>query len=123
MTSRHSSPPYDQAKSGGSIRDIWAVLNKFFLGGYFNLTPGSIRGRASKFGTGTIASGTTSVAVTHGAAFTPTIDMVRVMPSNNPTNDPGWLWVSNITSTQFTVNCRADPGAGGLMFGWAVDPL
>lgn len=120
---RFDSPARGEAKAGGSLRDLWAIINKFFGGGFLLLSPDKVRGRVSKFGTGTIASGTTSVTVTHGAAFTPTIDMIRVTPSNNPTNDPGWLWVTTITSTQFDVKCRNDPGAGGLTFGWAVDPL
>jgi hypothetical protein len=120
---RFDSPQRGDAKHGGSIRDVWAVLNKFFAGGFLTLTADRVRGRVSKFGTGTIASGTTSVAVTHGAAYTPTIDMIRVTFSENPTNDPGNSWVSAIGATQFTVNVRADPGASGLDFGWAVVPL
>lgn len=72
-------------------------------------------------GTDTIASGTTAKTVTHGLAVQPSPTAIQVMPSNNPTNDPGHIWVDNVTSTQFRVNCRADPGASGLSFSWAVD--
>lgn len=69
-------------------------------------------------GTGTIASASTSIAVTHGLGTTPSAQNITVTPTNNPTNDPGNIWITTITSTQFTVNCRADPGSGGLTFGW-----
>lgn len=121
--SRFDGPPRGQAKGIGGLRDVWAVLNKFFKGGFFQLSPDTIRGRASKAGTGTIVSTTTSVVVTHGAAYTPSLNMIRITWGENPTNDPGNWWISSITSTQFTVNVRNDPGASGLDFGWAVDPL
>jgi len=69
-------------------------------------------------GTGTILSGTTSIAVTHGLSFTPVAQDIILTFSENPTNDPGNIWVSNLTSTQFTVNCRSNPGASNLDFGW-----
>ena len=79
--------------------------------------------RTGKGGTATIGSATTSVVVTHGYGATPTPGMIHITPTNSPTNDPGNMWVSAISATQFTVNCRNDPGASGLTFGWAVDPL
>lgn len=69
-------------------------------------------------GSGTIASGTTSIAITHGLGQAPQARNISVTPTANTTNDPGNMWISSITSTQFTVNCRADPGAGGLAFDW-----
>lgn len=69
-------------------------------------------------GTGTIASGATSAVITHGLAITPGAKNISVIATNNPTNDPGNLWVSSIGATQFTVNCRSDPGSGGLAFAW-----
>lgn len=77
-------------------------------------------GKTSKTGTGTIGSGSTSVAVTHGLTSAPAAGRISVIPTNNPTNDPGHIWVSAIGASQFTVNCRNDPGAGGLTFGWMV---
>lgn len=71
-------------------------------------------------GTASIASGNTSVTVTHGAGVTPAAQDIIVTPSNNPTNDPGDIWVDTIGATTFKVNCRADPGASGLNFGWSV---
>jgi len=69
-------------------------------------------------GTATINSGATSVTVTHGLAVTPTIDNIMVTMGESPTNDPGNIWVDTITSTQFNINCRSDPGTSNLDFGW-----
>jgi hypothetical protein len=71
-------------------------------------------------GTGAIASGTTSVVVTHRMGRTPLAEQINVLMMNNPTNDPGFIYVSAVTSTTFTVACRSDPGAGGLDFAWLV---
>lgn len=73
-------------------------------------------------GTDAIASGTTSKVVNHGCQRTPRNREIYVTLLENPTNDPGIIWVSTITSTQFTVNCRSDPGASNLDFAWAVIP-
>lgn len=72
-------------------------------------------------GTATVATGTTSFTVTHGAGYTPVVQDISVCPTNNPTNDPGWFWVDTITSTQFNINVRSDPGASGAIFAWRVD--
>ena len=73
-------------------------------------------------GTGSIASGATSATVTHGCGFTPTLQQISVTLGENPTNDPGIIWVDTIGATTFKVNCRADPGASNLDFGWRVSP-
>lgn len=71
-------------------------------------------------GSATITSGNTSVTVTHAAGFDP-IDGrgIQVWPLNNPTNDPGWWWVSNVGSTQFDINVRSNPGSNAN-FGWRI---
>ncbi len=71
-------------------------------------------------GTGTINSGSTSAVISHGLAITPTLGNIHIIGGENPTNDVGTIWVSTITSTQFTVNVEADPGASNWDFGWAV---
>ena len=71
-------------------------------------------------GTGTINSGATSAAITHGLSYTPVRADITVTLGENPTNTPGAIWVDTITSTQFTVNCENDPGASNLDFSWAV---
>src|SRR4030042_4224893 len=69
-------------------------------------------------GDNVIASGATSVVVTHGLWATPTPNRISIMLKENPTNDPGNIWVDTCTATQFTVHCRNDPGASHLDFGW-----
>lgn len=69
-------------------------------------------------GTGTIASGATSTAITHGLSTTPDAAQINVSPTNSPTNDPGHMWLSAVGATTFTVNCRSDPGSGGATFSW-----
>lgn len=72
-------------------------------------------------GTGSIASGATTAVVSHGLAVTPTLDDISVVFGEQGTNDYGRWWVSNITSTQFTLNVSADPGASNLDFAWRAD--
>jgi len=74
-------------------------------------------------GTATIANGGTSIVVTHNLAITPTVEDISVVMAENPTNDPGNVWVDTITATQFTINCRSDPGASNLDFGWQATIL
>lgn len=71
-------------------------------------------------GTDTIASGSTAKTVTHGLAWTPRAQEIVINLLENPSNDPGNIWVSNIGATTFDVNCRANPGASNLDFAWAV---
>lgn len=103
-----------------SISAIWARLNQISnSSGQVVLTTGSAGTLRTK-GTGTIASGSTSTTITHGAGTTPLVQDIYITPSANTTTDPGNLWVDTITSTQFNVNCRTNPGAGGMAFGWTV---
>ncbi|HYN46443.1 MAG TPA: right-handed parallel beta-helix repeat-containing protein [Allosphingosinicella sp.] len=69
-------------------------------------------------GTATIPSGSTSVAVTHNLVKTPALAEIQVTAGENPTNAPGHIWVSGVGSTQFTINCAANPGASNLDVGW-----
>lgn len=73
-------------------------------------------------GTATIASGATTVVVTHKLGWTPTAEQVSVMLTNNPTVNPGNIWVDTITSTQFTINVRTDPGTTGATLAWRAAP-
>ena len=69
-----------------------------------------------KSGTATVASGATTIVVTHGLARTP--DHVYISPRENPTNAVAFWWVDTIGATQFTINVNANPGASGLDFDW-----
>jgi hypothetical protein len=68
-------------------------------------------------GTATIASGQTSVAVNHGLHITPVLHHILATPSNNLGNATKF-WISNPTSTQFTINVNTDPGASTATFVW-----
>lgn len=77
-------------------------------------------------GTATIADTTTSVTVSHGlsgavATSTPAAGQISVVATNNPTNDPGHIWVDTIDGSNFNINCANDPGAGGLTLAWNID--
>lgn len=85
---------------------------------------GAIYGRGGKSanrGTASIASGATSVTVTHGVGFSPLVSEVSVTPTN-------FLGLANkfkvnpalVTDTQFTIEVDVAPGAGGASFGWHV---
>lgn len=66
----------------------------------------------------TIPSGSTSAVITHGLSVTPTPGAFTLTLAGAATNDPGDLFVTNLTSTQATLNCRNDPGATGLPIYW-----
>lgn len=72
-------------------------------------------------GSTSIVSGTTSIVVTHGLARTPQAYEVFVVAGNQPTTAPGLISVGSFTSTQFTVTCKVDPGAGGLLILWRAE--
>lgn len=71
-------------------------------------------------GAANIASGATTTTITHGLAVTPIAANIQITPTTNTTNNFGNIWVSNITSTNFVVNVRSDPGASGFAFNWSV---
>lgn len=73
-------------------------------------------------GTGEITALNTSVTITHGCGFTPTIQQITVTPSQNTTNAVGLWWVDTIGATTFAVNVAAAPGATTFKFGWRVSP-
>ncbi len=74
-------------------------------------------------GTGTIASGATSVAITHGLPFTPLAADINITQTAVTTSPPGAVYITAIGATTFTVNVGADPGASGFLFAWRVVPL
>jgi len=66
-------------------------------------------------GTATISSGSTSVTVNHGLVCTPS--RVLITPLGQPS---GNLWVSNITSTSFTINISTAPSSN-LSVAWLAE--
>lgn len=92
------------------------------------IVPGTLNGTVIKdnvkfatenSGTAKVVSGTTSIDVTHGLSVTPLISSITVTPTNNM-NSASKFWVSNVTSTQFSINVDTDPGAGGATFVWNI---
>jgi hypothetical protein len=63
-----------------------------------------------KSGTDTIASASTSKAVTHGLSVTPAAGDIMVTPMESLGN-ASFFWVDTYTSTQFTIHTNAAPGA------------
>lgn len=72
-------------------------------------------------GNSSIASGATTVVISHGLDVTPEASDFNLMQSSTAPTNPSYLMgVTSITSTQFTVSCNTNPGASGLVFEWAV---
>jgi hypothetical protein len=67
-------------------------------------------------GGATVTNGTTSVAVNHTLSSTPSIADIHV--TARTWGNAAKAWVSNVTSTQFTLNVDVDPGAGQATFTW-----
>ena len=127
-----------EASGGGSPDELLIALNKLRV---INAAPGGwtpilrtdvggnviIRYNADEVtensGTGSIASGGTTDVITHGLSVTPTAADIHITLTENPTNTPGAIFVTTITSTQFTVNCENDPGASNLDFSWSAHIL
>lgn len=68
-------------------------------------------------GTATVASGDTSVTVTHGLTTAPANTDIWVVPTNSmglATN----FWTSDFGATTFKINVNADPGATTATFAW-----
>ena len=74
-------------------------------------------------GTGSIASGATSVVITFANPFelgAPFAGDIVIGMTNGPTADIGSLHITSVTAAGFTLNSRFAPGAGGLNFGYTV---
>ena len=104
-----------RGNSTGGLADNAAGSVVVILGNLGHVTENS--------GTGSIASGTTADTITHGLAVTPAAKDISVTFTESPDTDPGNIWVDTITSTQFNVNCRTDPGASNLDFAWNAHVL
>jgi hypothetical protein len=73
-------------------------------------------------GTATVASGTTSIAVSHGLSMTPSSSGIQISPINDPTTTVDW-WFDTVTATQFTIRTSANPGTSGYSFAWQAQVL
>jgi hypothetical protein len=89
--------------------------------GNYKLDGTLVRGRVvSNTGTATVISGATTVVVSHGLSDTPTLDNILVTPTNN-LGTATKFWISTLTSTQFTINVDANPGASTATFAWRAE--
>jgi hypothetical protein len=59
----------------------------------------------------TISNPATTAVVTHGLGFTPTISQIQLTSSANL----GAMWVTSITSTQFTINVASSPASSAAV--------
>jgi hypothetical protein len=74
--------------------------------------------RTSKRGTGTVATGTSSIAVAHGLAFTPTAADVIISPTASlAACGVTSLWVSAVDATNITVSTNTNT-TSNLAFTW-----
>jgi hypothetical protein len=64
-----------------------------------------------------VSSGATSQTVNHGLYSTPSINNIIVTPTNS-LGSAAKYWISNVTSTQFTINVNVDPGVTTATFVW-----
>jgi hypothetical protein len=65
------------------------------------------------FGTATIPAGQASATVSHGLIKAPRLVIVT------PAGNLGAVWVSNITSTSFTINCSTAPTTDTVVYWYA----
>lgn len=104
LDGNHVTDEIDWAAGAGVLRDNFGHLTE-------------------NSGTANIASGNTSVTVSHGLGETPSVDDFSLLYTEDPdgvTADPGKLWVDTITSTQFNINCQTDPSTSGVTIAWRV---
>jgi hypothetical protein len=71
-------------------------------------------------GNASILSGQTAVTVTHELNVTPSLQDIRVTPTNS-LGSASKYWISNPTATTFQINVNVDPGVSGAAFVWNID--
>jgi hypothetical protein len=68
-------------------------------------------------GAATLASGTTSIAVTHSLGIIPSIADISITPLVGTASNPLFVDSTSVTATQFIVR-TASAAAGNLTFAW-----
>lgn len=79
-----------------------------------------LQGQSRDAGIGTVQAGDTSAVVLHALLRTPQLDEISLTPQSSLGTATRY-WVSNCTTTSFTVNVDAAPGAQGAVFGWRAE--
>lgn len=69
-------------------------------------------------GTATIATSTTSIAVTAAFDYVPNSRDFNIVNTSSAGGDFGRIWVTNITVTGFTLNCTTAPSGAAATFQW-----
>jgi hypothetical protein len=116
---------------GGGTFDTRYMMNDL----RYNLSAGLHVGAGAKIqfnlgwvtesqGTETIPAGHLPrfVVVNHGLNIAPALESISITITR-AANDPGYVWVSNVTEQAFQVNCSRRLLEGGLTFGWQVIAL
>lgn len=108
-----------------SLNDVRGSSDKYPISssGANTIVRNNLGYRTEAKGTGTIAKGFTAVSVNHGLFKTPAVANISITPTNNPTADPGNIWVSIVSPTVFNVHCRNNPGDSGLNFAWQASVI
>lgn len=70
-------------------------------------------------GVASVGSGNTSIVVAHGLDRQPSQSGISVAASSD-LGDASKFWVSDVGSTNFTINVDVDPGASGADFAWSA---
>jgi hypothetical protein len=76
---------------------------------------------SERTGSVVLPASSTSVTVNHLLSFTPSINDVRITARHNITPATR-LWVTDMTSTQFTINSDVGP-TGDCTISWSIDPI
>jgi hypothetical protein len=97
----------DAACSGANVQDNEFSALTTAIGGIYRNNDGYI---TENSGTDTIASASTSKAVTHGLSVTPVAGDIMITPMESLGN-ASFFWVDTYTSTQFTIHTNIAPGA------------
>jgi len=67
-----------------------------------------------------IASGSTTINVSHGLSLQPGLQHITITPTNVPTNANVQAKVTSSSASNFTITLTGDPGASGFQFYWRV---
>jgi parallel beta-helix repeat protein len=101
--------------------EITAATEVNILGGSVLYARDNIGWVTQNEGNTSILSGTTSITVNHGLDVTPVARDFTVVQSGVSTVAAGNIWITSVTSTQFTINCQTNPGASGLPLEWKAN--
>lgn len=114
---------YNDATASNTVivsNEIAATTEVNIVGGSVLYARDNIGWVTQNNGNSSIASGATTVTISHGLDVTPEAHDFVLQQSGATTNPSYITSITSITSTQFTVTCNTNPGASSLPFEWAV---